>query len=111
MRHFVGAGQGRTARRIPKRQEIEGVRHDADETAARAGTGPGRRRRGRLGGMSPAGLGLDVGGATLRAAHTAGPAVSRPFALWKEPAALAGRLRDLTREFPPFGRLAVTMTG
>jgi (4-(4-[2-(gamma-L-glutamylamino)ethyl]phenoxymethyl)furan-2-yl)methanamine synthase len=61
--------------------------------------------------MLPAVLGLDVGGANLKAAHTAGMAVSRPFALWKQPTALAGRLRDLVAEFPPAGRVAVTMTG
>src|SRR5438477_275211 len=56
-------------------------------------------------------LGLDVGGANLKAAHTDGTARSRPFALWKEPAALAERLRSLRGEFPAFDRLAVTMTG
>jgi probable H4MPT-linked C1 transfer pathway protein len=61
--------------------------------------------------MSDAVLGLDVGGANLKAAHTDGTARSRPFALWKEPAALADRLRSLCGDFPAFDRVAVTMTG
>src|SRR5438067_6558783 len=61
--------------------------------------------------MSGAVLGLDIGGANLKVAHTDGTARSRPFALWKEPALLAERLRNLCSEFPPFDRLAVTMTG
>ncbi|HTK76602.1 MAG TPA: hydantoinase/oxoprolinase family protein [Gemmataceae bacterium] len=61
--------------------------------------------------MSGAVLGLDIGGANLKAAHTDGTARSRPFALWKEPAALADRLRSLCGEFPAFDRLAVAMTG
>jgi (4-(4-[2-(gamma-L-glutamylamino)ethyl]phenoxymethyl)furan-2-yl)methanamine synthase len=56
-------------------------------------------------------LGLDVGGANLKAAHTRGGARLRPFALWKDPAGLAGALRDLLRGWPPFDLLAVTMTG
>ena len=35
-------------------------------------------------------LGLDIGGANLKAAHTNGAARSRPFALWKNPGGLAG---------------------
>jgi probable H4MPT-linked C1 transfer pathway protein len=61
--------------------------------------------------MPPTVLGLDVGGANLKAAHTDGTAVSRPFALWKRPADLAAELRELVAGFPPFDRLAVTMTG
>jgi probable H4MPT-linked C1 transfer pathway protein len=55
-------------------------------------------------------LGLDIGGANLKAAHTAGVARSVPFALWKDPAGLADRLRTLLAEFPSPARLAVTMT-
>ena len=53
-------------------------------------------------------LGLDIGGANLKAAHTAGPARSVPFALWKDPAGLTDRLRALLAEFPTPDRLAVT---
>jgi probable H4MPT-linked C1 transfer pathway protein len=61
--------------------------------------------------MSVAVLGLDIGGANLKAAHTDGSVRSTPFALWKEPAALADRLRSLSDEFSAFDRIAVTMTG
>jgi probable H4MPT-linked C1 transfer pathway protein len=56
-------------------------------------------------------LGLDVGGANLKAAHSGGGARSRPFALWKFPAALPDALRDLLRDWPPFDLISVTMTG
>jgi probable H4MPT-linked C1 transfer pathway protein len=61
--------------------------------------------------MTQAVLGLDVGGANLKAAHTNGAARSRPFALWKDPAGLAAALRVLIAEMPPADGLAVTMTG
>ncbi len=38
--------------------------------------------------MKPSVLGLDMGGANLKAAHTNGAARSRPFALWKNPGGL-----------------------
>ena len=56
-------------------------------------------------------LGLDIGGANLKAAHSAGAARSRPFALWKEPSRLPRELQALLRTMPRFERLAVTMTG
>src|SRR5438128_2667752 len=56
-------------------------------------------------------LGLDIGGANLKAAHTDGSARSVPFALWRNPAGLADALRDLVRSMPRADRLAVTMTG
>src|SRR5262245_8217240 len=56
-------------------------------------------------------LALDIGGANLKAAHSSGPARSRPFALWKTPAALPDALRDMLRDWPPYDLLAVTMTG
>lgn len=56
-------------------------------------------------------LGLDIGGANLKAAHTAGLARSVPFALWKRPHDLAAALAELIATFPPCDRLAVTMTG
>ena len=55
-------------------------------------------------------LGLDVGGANLKAAHTNG-AHSRPFARWKNPGGLADALRGLIAEMPSADLLAVTMTG
>ena len=56
-------------------------------------------------------LGLDVGGANLKAAHTTGVARSRPFALWKDPGGLGDALRGLIAEMPAAESLAVTMTG
>ena len=61
--------------------------------------------------MSRSVLGLDVGGANLKAAHTNGAARSRPFALWKDPGGLTDALRGLIAEMPPADVLAVTMTG
>jgi probable H4MPT-linked C1 transfer pathway protein len=56
-------------------------------------------------------LGLDIGGANLKAATASRVAISRPFALWKNPKRLAEELRQLMNAMPPFERLAVTMTG
>ncbi len=56
-------------------------------------------------------LGLDIGGANLKAAHTDGRARSVPFALWKNPTALPDALRRLLGNMPPANVLAVTMTG
>jgi (4-(4-[2-(gamma-L-glutamylamino)ethyl]phenoxymethyl)furan-2-yl)methanamine synthase len=56
-------------------------------------------------------LGLDVGGANLKAFHTAGTARIVPFALWRNPASLADALRSLTADMPLADAIAVTMTG
>ncbi len=56
-------------------------------------------------------LGLDIGGANLKAAHADGFAMQRPFALWKSPQRLSNELKSLVAECPRFDRLAVTMTG
>ncbi len=61
--------------------------------------------------MVPPVLGLDVGGANLKAAHSEGASLSQPYELWKNPAGLADALRNLLTSLPPAGRLAVTMTG
>ncbi|MGH7172091.1 MAG: hydantoinase/oxoprolinase family protein [Gemmataceae bacterium] len=58
-----------------------------------------------------AALGLDIGGANLKAAHTSGRAWSVPFPLWKNPAALPDALRSLLEDMPSAEVLAVTMTG
>src|SRR4029453_7556119 len=55
-------------------------------------------------------LGIDIGGANLKAATADGGALSVPFALWGEPQQLAKRLRVLVRQFAA-DHLAVTMTG
>lgn len=56
-------------------------------------------------------IGLDVGGANIKAAHSGGQAISHPFQLWKNPNELGGALKCLLDGFPPAGHLAVTMTG
>src|SRR5207237_1644620 len=56
-------------------------------------------------------LGLDVGGANLKAAHCDGTAVTVPFPLWKHPDQLTARLRTIRAQMPPHDRIALTMTG
>jgi probable H4MPT-linked C1 transfer pathway protein len=56
-------------------------------------------------------LGLDIGGANLKAAHSGGAVGWQPFALWKNPGGLARELAGLRTAFPPSDVLAVTMTG
>ena len=56
-------------------------------------------------------LGLDIGGANLKAADGLGWASSLPFALWQEPQNLAAALGDLIASAPSTTRLGVTMTG
>src|SRR5882672_8672192 len=59
----------------------------------------------------PCVLGLDIGGANLKAAHSDGLARLMPFALWRNPDGLPDALRNLIRPLPRFDLLAVTMTG
>jgi (4-(4-[2-(gamma-L-glutamylamino)ethyl]phenoxymethyl)furan-2-yl)methanamine synthase len=56
-------------------------------------------------------LGLDIGGANLKAATPDKRAVSVPFALWKQPDKLPAALAELVAQFPDAEELAVTMTG
>ena len=56
-------------------------------------------------------VGLDIGGANLKAVHTDGSAQTVPFALWKRPTELAAALETLLRSMPPAESIAVTMTG
>jgi len=56
-------------------------------------------------------VGLDIGGANLKASHSDGACRSRPFPLWKSPEALAGTLASLLGDWLPCSGLAVTMTG
>jgi len=56
-------------------------------------------------------LGLDIGGANLKAATPDGRAVSVPFALWKQPEKLPAALGELVRQFPDAEEFSVTMTG
>jgi (4-(4-[2-(gamma-L-glutamylamino)ethyl]phenoxymethyl)furan-2-yl)methanamine synthase len=56
-------------------------------------------------------LGLDIGGANLKAAHVNGVARLQPFALWKNPQGLPQALQALLHDLPDADTLAVTMTG
>jgi probable H4MPT-linked C1 transfer pathway protein len=56
-------------------------------------------------------VGLDIGGANLKAASATGPALSRRFALYRTPQRLPAELRTLLAAFPGVTGLAVTMTG
>lgn len=56
-------------------------------------------------------LGIDIGGANLKAATVDRRAVSMPFALWKEPQTLTAKLVELISQFPDATEFAVTMTG
>lgn len=56
-------------------------------------------------------LGLDIGGANLKAATCDRQAISVPFALWKQPDKLSAALAELVSRFPDAVELAVTMTG
>jgi probable H4MPT-linked C1 transfer pathway protein len=53
---------------------------------------------------------LDIGGANLKAAHTAGPSAFAPFEVWREHGRLAAELESVLRNLPPYQLLAVTMT-
>lgn len=56
-------------------------------------------------------LGLDIGGANLKAALSTGEARSIPFPLWKIPDRLPDELVSLTEDWNAWDALAVTMTG
>lgn len=56
-------------------------------------------------------LGLDIGGANLKAATLEPRAVSVPFALWKNPETLPAALSELIARFPEADELAIAMTG
>jgi (4-(4-[2-(gamma-L-glutamylamino)ethyl]phenoxymethyl)furan-2-yl)methanamine synthase len=61
--------------------------------------------------IAPAVLGLDIGGANLKAATCYGITHTRPFPLWKHADRLAGQIREIRAEMPSHDLLAVTMTG
>lgn len=56
-------------------------------------------------------LGLDIGGANLKAATADRHAITVPFPLWKQPDKLGDSLAALIAQFPKTSTLAVTMTG
>lgn len=56
-------------------------------------------------------LGLDVGGANIKAADSTGWAQSRPFPLWRDPGGLSEALRALLQAVPRADHVALSMTG
>ncbi len=56
-------------------------------------------------------LGLDIGGANVKAADGCGLAISKYFPLWKQPEQLAGALREILNQTSNETSIAVTMTG
>jgi (4-(4-[2-(gamma-L-glutamylamino)ethyl]phenoxymethyl)furan-2-yl)methanamine synthase len=60
---------------------------------------------------NPSALGLDIGGANLKGAHSDGTAVLQPFELWRRRADLPAALAELLSQLPPADRYALTMTG
>jgi probable H4MPT-linked C1 transfer pathway protein len=56
-------------------------------------------------------LGLDIGGANLKAAHNSGVARLQPFELWRQPTQLPHALQELIKQMPESDLLAITMTG
>lgn len=55
-------------------------------------------------------IGLDIGGANLKAAHSDGPCRSRAFPIWKDPDRLSTELESLIGDWLPARTIAVTMT-
>jgi (4-(4-[2-(gamma-L-glutamylamino)ethyl]phenoxymethyl)furan-2-yl)methanamine synthase len=61
--------------------------------------------------MSAVVLGLDIGGANLKAATSDGKTALVPFPLWKRHLELPHALAELVAQFPDTTELAITMTG
>jgi hypothetical protein len=55
-------------------------------------------------------LGLDIGGANLKAAHMDGTVRSEPFEVWRRPKELAQALTELVSRMAAWDTLALTMT-
>lgn len=56
-------------------------------------------------------IGLDIGGANLKAADATGRSIIRPFELWRHPDRLSNELARMRAEWPDVDTVAVTMTG
>jgi len=55
-------------------------------------------------------LGLDIGGANIKAAHSSGRTFSLPFEVWKHPEDLSEAIVRVTSAFPATRNVALTMT-
>ena len=96
-----------------RRQQADDV-NDASAAAMRESAREAILQSNLTGGVA---LGLDIGGANLKAADSTGLAWTRPFALWRRPEAIADELAALMRDRPhaaegavTFDRIALTMT-
>lgn len=56
-------------------------------------------------------LGIDIGGANIKVAHSNAEAEIIPFELWNQPEELTGKLRSIRATFPDSDVWHVTMTG
>ncbi|QVL32827.1 hypothetical protein KIH39_02590 [Telmatocola sphagniphila] len=56
-------------------------------------------------------LGLDIGGANIKIAHSKGRAFTLPFALWKSPKKLHKLLKKAARQMPKYDLVGICMTG
>jgi len=56
-------------------------------------------------------IGLDIGGANIKASDGERRSISQPFPLWQHPDALGETLREMSAPFEPFQAVALTMTG
>jgi probable H4MPT-linked C1 transfer pathway protein len=55
-------------------------------------------------------IGLDIGGANIKAAHTDGTARTVPFEVWKRPDGLTAAIESIAASLPPSSCVALTMT-
>src|SRR5579883_837568 len=55
-------------------------------------------------------IGLDIGGANIKAAHSAGPARTVPFEVWKRPDEPNRAIATVVATLPPGDRVALTTT-
>jgi len=55
-------------------------------------------------------LGLDIGGANIKAADAAGRAINRPFAIWRQYEGLTTEIASILHAFPETDQIALTMT-
>ncbi|MGI9519273.1 MAG: hydantoinase/oxoprolinase family protein [Pirellulaceae bacterium] len=56
-------------------------------------------------------LGIDIGGANIKAASSEGYTSHRPFALWQQPAQLPEVLAEIAKDAPATDQIVITMTG
>jgi (4-(4-[2-(gamma-L-glutamylamino)ethyl]phenoxymethyl)furan-2-yl)methanamine synthase len=56
-------------------------------------------------------IGLDIGGANIKVAHTNGWSNCLDFPMWKQPNLLASALGEALEQAPPFVGVGLTMTG